>query len=233
MSRNKFVVISGEYPEFILKLESMGIKTISTYKHSLISEKVSYHADMQVLKTKLRTYVLKGEGHIKKTLLELGEAVTETAKPSEQYPQDVLCNGKIVGGILFCNKNTIDESIYNVCKNDGYKIINVSQGYTGCSICNVDDNSIITSDDTIAEKARLNGFDVLHICSGFIKLSGFDYGFIGGCSGKLSDGRIFFTGCLRNHPDGEKIRSFIESKDIQIIELTNGPLIDIGGIVEI
>ena len=54
--------------------------------------------------------------------------------------------------------------------------------------------------------------------------------FIGGCSGRTDDA-VIFTGKLESHPDGAQMRSFIRSRNLQIVELADGPLIDIGGMI--
>ena len=54
--------------------------------------------------------------------------------------------------------------------------------------------------------------------------------FIGGCSGRTDDA-VIFTGKLESHPDGAQMRSFIRIRNLQIVELADGPLIDIGGMI--
>lgn len=44
---------------------------------------------------------------------------------------------------------------------------------------------------------KQNGVEVLRITNGHIRLDGFDYGFIGGCSARLKN-TIFFSEILRN-----------------------------------
>ena len=58
--------------------------------------------------------------------------------------------------------------------------INVSQGYSKCSLCIVNENSVITEDDGIAEVLKRHNMDVLKISAGDVLLSGLDYGFLGG-----------------------------------------------------
>ena len=42
---------------------------------------------------------------------------------------------------------------------------------------------------------------------------------------------MIFTGKLESHPDGAQMRSFIKSRGMQIVELADGPMIDIGGMI--
>ena len=115
----------------------------------------------------------------------------------------------------------------------GYHPIFVAQGYANCSVAVVDEHSIITADCGIAKACRAAGLDVLQICPGFIRIPVYDTGFIGGCCGKLGADQLAFTGRLDSHPDGMKIRAFIKECGVQIIELTDEPLFDIGGLLQL
>ena len=116
----------------------------------------------------------------------------------------------------------------DMVKKQGREGIKCKQGYTRCSVCVVDNNSIITADSVIAEKCRKVGIDVLEIVPGYIELAGFEYGFIGGASIRLSDKFIAFTGILTAHPQYMEITDFIKSKGLNIIYLTDQPAFDIG-----
>ena len=72
---------------------------------------------------------------------------------------------------------------------------------------------------------------MLLIQPGHIQLPGYDTGFLGGCCGKLAADKLAFTGQLDLHPDGQRIQSFLEQRGVTAVELTTGPLIDVGGIV--
>ena len=83
----------------------------------------------------------------------------------------------------------------------------------------------------IKKALESNGAEVLKIREGHIALEGYNYGFIGGASGRI-DNKIIFFGNIQNHLDYDKIKSFIyeHNKEIQII-CAQMPLTDIGGIV--
>lgn len=224
------VIVSGEYPHIANQLRKLGLSVITTSANPYIAEAVAFHPDMQVLALPRKTFVLAGSEYLAE---KLNRSVLFTEHPGRQYPKDVLCNGKWIGNTLFCNSKTIDKTILSHCESAGIRIVNVHQGYTGCSICEVDGRSIITSDKSIALKAKENNFDVLLIREGHIELPGYDYGFIGGCSGKICGNQLIFSGDLSNHPDYELITSFIKNKKIEIIQLPNAGLLDIGGIVSV
>lgn len=75
---------------------------------------------------------------------------------------------------------------------------------------------------------------MLLISSGDIKLEGYDYGFIGGASGKISDNTVVFFGNAEMHPCYSSIRELCLKNKIGIkILCKNMPLTDVGGIVKI
>ena len=147
------------------------------------------------------------------------------------YPADSAYNVCIVGKKCFLNKSVCDTVLLDILTSEGYEIINVKQGYTKCSICPVDGNSIITADKSIEKVAKEHGMDVLLITNDNIVLPGYDNGFFGGCCGMGNKDLLLVNGELSTHPDGEKIKSFLKAKNIKIKELKKGPLTDIGSIL--
>ena len=109
--------------------------------------------------------------------------------------------------------------------------INIKQGYSKCSICIVDENSIITSDKGIYKSVKEYGIDCLLISSGNINLLELDSGFIGGCTGFISKNKIGFFGDIKKHPDYESIKKFIKSKNKEIVILSKENLLDLGSII--
>ena len=49
----------------------------------------------------------------------------------------------------------------------------------------------------------------------------------------IDNNLLAFTGKLNSHPDFELIRAFLYKYNVNYIELTEGPLIDIGGIIPV
>lgn len=106
-------------------------------------------------------------------------------------------------------------------------VINIKQGYSNCSICQVDEKSVITYDEGIAKCLEDRGLDVLKISTGYIDLFDFNYGFIGGASASFKK-EILFFGKISEHPDYIRIKEFVEKKGKKIRELSNGKLTDYG-----
>lgn len=68
-------------------------------------------------------------------------------------------------------------------KND-IEIVNINQGYARCSTLILNNRTAVTADISVKNALEKDGAKVLLISSGDIKLEGYDYGFIGGASGK-------------------------------------------------
>ena len=209
------VVMSGEYPEFVSALETFGHKVILTKRVNCFHKPEQLHADMQILKIRDRIFTLD----------------MCRKKPSRDYPNNVLLNCLFLGNRLYGKLSAIDETVLEYCKDNQIEMINVNQGYTRCSTLVVNDNAVITADASIEKAMKKCGVEVLRISVAQIKLYGFDYGFIGGCSAKIGN-TIFFFGNIKVHSDYEKIKTFITNHN-SILEILCRyiPLTDIGGAV--
>lgn len=146
---------------------------------------------------------------------------------SKDYPHDVLFNAFPIGNKIYCRSDAISKLILDFAQKRGYEIRNVKQGYSKCSVCGVGEGAVITSDVSLCRVLREDGIDVLLISAGSVILSGYDTGFIGGCSGEDGD-IIYFSGNIFLHPDGERISEFCKAHGKTAISLSNEPLADIG-----
>lgn len=148
---------------------------------------------------------------------------------SQEYPNDVLFNTCVVGKNLICNKKTVSKLILDAAIFNNYEIINVSQGYTKCSVCVVSDNAIITADKAISKACAACGIDVLTVSEGGVSLPPYNYGFIGGASGLCGD-KVFFCGSVNSHPDSKAIVNFCHTHGKEVVSLSDNGLIDVGTI---
>lgn len=159
----------------------------------------------------------------------LGFTVVRSRSPGAAYPDDCRLNVCIVGCRLF---HRLDITAGEVLSNlPDVTHIGIAQGYAKCCTCIVDANTIITSDRGIASAAEKQGVDVLEIAPGYICLDGFDYGFIGGASFKLSEREIAFTGRLEQHPDWPRMVAFLGRKGVKPVFLTDETAFDIGSVL--
>ena len=155
------------------------------------------------------------------------------AKPlGMKYPESASYNAVQVGRFLIHNTGFTDDSVLEAAGILGLKLINVAQGYANCSIAVVDERSIITSDLGIASAIRKHHheIEVLTVSPGHVRLEGFEYGFLGGTSGRIGN-YVIFNGNLEEHPDFFRIREFIESRSLKLKYFREYPLTDIGSII--
>lgn len=178
--------------------------------------------------------VICAPGLAKEEILPLVEAGVMAIKgktnPCGEYPLTARYNAVRVGDAVFHDTGISDPIILRIAKENGLRMVNVTQGYTRCSVLPVGDSALVTSDAGIAATAESEGFDVLLISSGDIVLPGENYGFIGGTAGVTPQGDIIFLGDIAMHPAGEDIAAFLKAHDVSWTCLEGLPLYDAGSL---
>lgn len=162
-------------------------------------------------------------------ICDIGKRLMMQDIVSYNYPEYLAYNGVFLDRYFIHNLKYTSPVLLKEAEYMGLELVNVNQGYTKCSCVVVDGRSIITADEGIANKLLDIDIDVLKIETGHVLLDGFDYGFIGGASGRVGD-RIVFNGDLNTHPNHEMIREFILNKGLEIIDFKGLELYDIGTI---
>lgn len=147
------------------------------------------------------------------------------------YPGDIPYNIVVLDQYLLHHIKYTDKKVLELADSLGLKPVHVEQGYSKCSTVVITGNAIITSDMGIEKAVRDLDVDCLLVREGFVALYPFQYGFLGGASGRVGDGLVW-NGSLEGHPDREAIRGFVQSKGIKNIEFEGMPLVDIGSIIE-
>ena len=238
-SKVKTVLISGKYKHIIDALNrKYGINTLEIIANSQLDKPIASHADCCFLQLDKNTFFVDKNNYNNIvnffTSIE-GENITNFNIISEAvcspYPQDVKLNAKVIGRSVLCNTKYLSESVHNSAVNSNFKLVNTNQGYAACSSILLNNNAIITDDESIYASCKLNAIDCILISKGSVQLQGYNYGFIGGTCGIIDKNLIAFTGSLKQHTDYELINAFLYKHNIRYIELTDGPLIDIGGII--
>lgn len=227
------VAVSGTYRIVIDALRSFGIEILQIKPCDKLSSPVSSHADMLLHHLEGNQVVAaNGESYLIEELQQYGfEAVHSNVCISHVYPHDTVLNAARVGNRLFANKTALDAIVSQYCAQNRIEVIPVRQGYTKCSTVVVNNNSIITADQSIAAAAEAANVDVLKITPGYVKLNGYEYGFLGGACGLIGKSKLAFAGNVKTHPDYEKIKSFCCCKHVELISLFGGELLDVGGIL--
>ncbi len=225
------VAISCHALEAIDCLNNMGIKTIEINPDLRFPEPINTHADLQLLHI-YKNYIYSQIEHLCIGESELNFNFRKIAElPGSKYPDDVRLNCTIIGNKIICNTKTVSADILKFAEANNYTVINTNQGYSKCSVCVVDENSIITDDKSVFTAAQKFLNDVLFVSKGSIRLDGYNYGFIGGCCGKIDKNKLAFNGAIESHTDYKLITDFLNYHQIECVELSNERLTDIGGIL--
>lgn len=219
---------------FIADTEIEGAVVIKPCKLNILPDALQHHADLGICIVAEKKAVCPPDSYdyYKEKLSLYGFEIIKGKNSLDcHYPGDSAYNVCIVGKKCFLNKNVCDTALLDILTSEGYDIINVKQGYTKCSVCPIDGNSIITADRSIAKSAEEHGMEVLLISNNGVELSGYDNGFFGGCTGLYDKHTLLINGEIKYLPDGDAIKEFLSKKGISIKELKKGSVTDIGSIL--
>ena len=179
---------------------------------------ISSHPDLRICR-------LGGSGH--ERALFCG-----TSELGGTYPENARFCAVFLSRYMLHRLDITHESLLTETKRRGLTPVHVRQGYTKCSTVVVDGSAVISSDAGIcAAISQLGDVALLSVSPGYVSLPGFDYGFLGGASGRVGD-EIIFNGDLSAHPDHERIRSFIDARGLRLRHFPGLPLTDVGTIIE-
>lgn len=222
-----FILTNDSLPhQAIDKLNSFG-KVILLKTKGIVYSAISNHPDIFCCPVGDELIVAPNTpDSLKKQFAGSGIKFNDGIKNAEgKYPHTAIYNVVVTDRFLIGNKNVMDKSLLDLTS--VRKLINVKQAYTRCNLLPLPDERFITSDKGIFKKFKNNNLDVLYVNPEGIILKGFKNGFFGGCCGVESN-RVFIAGCLDYFPEGEKVKEFL--KDFDIVELYDGPLLDVGSI---
>ncbi len=207
-------------PLFSKALESRGIELLPIPKNPYVDSRLAFHGDLSLLHLNAQMFATLGEPYIP---LPVSCSSILRIRNIEEESALNIC---IIGDYVICSEKTA------AIVPSWLRVIPVRQRYARCSVCIVDEHSIITADHGIAVACQ-GLLDVLEIQAGHIDLPGFDYGFLGGCSFKLNAHTLAFTGSLATHPDKERILAFLRERSVEPLYLSEGKLLDIGSAIPV
>lgn len=222
-------------------LKYLGYKLVPIIRSINVYPEISSHVD--IFTTKIGDTLVVEKSKYKDLIFMLKDSEYNIISGKEEvgmhYPEDIKYNVCILGNYAVHNFKYTDKNVLKLLEENGYEFINVEQGYTNCSIAVIDNSSVITTDKKIAEKLIANNISVLYLdYTPDIKLKD-EYGnyssmtgFIGGAIGKV-DNNIIVFGDLTKIDRDNKIRNFIESRKLKLIDFKGLDVIDYGGIVEV
>ncbi|MCL1834029.1 MAG: hypothetical protein FWG49_05945 [Leptospirales bacterium] len=216
--------------ECVKNLERAGFRVIAVTLTDLVDKPISGHPDIQMFLHEKNLFV---HPDIDKNFIVSIERYVNiiqcSTKLKKNYPDDIPYNMALVGNFAIHKKNFTDSTIQDYFFNNGITIVDTKQGYTKCSTLIVNDNSIITSDRSIADAAKSVGIETLLISNNYIGLPGYNHGFIGGASGSYGN-TIYLTGSIDHHPNRDEIESFIAYKNMRLKILSSKEIIDAGSL---
>lgn len=230
----KAVLCSERLPiSAVEKLSALCEKVFLLPSDEMLDDAVCHHPDMilSVIGNKIICHKLYFEKNKKfmTSLCEFGGLVpvlSETVR-GKTYPQDVAFNVLVTDEYVYCNEKHTAKEVLNCAQEHGLRIVNVAQGYAACS-CLVAENTVITSDTSIASAAKGKN-EVVHTKGGGISLEPYDTGFIGGATGYFG-GVLYTFGDLNCYNGAKEVLDFADEKGITVCPLLEGALCDFGGI---
>lgn len=191
----------------------------------IVDDVISGHPDIFI--HRIGSKVIYAPNTPKKYVEALQQSGCETIEGGTVVSTDIKTNyaynvvsGQdfLVGRIKYVDPVVLEQSI-------GKKFIDVGQGFSACSCVNLD-GKIITSDLGIHRKILGSKY----FAPNGIVLPGVKNGFLGGCAG-IYERKIFLTGSLNQHADGETFRESAMLLGFEIVELSRERLFDGGGII--
>ena len=218
----------------IQKLNELNINTIKSVKCNETYSAISFHPDICVIKLNNNNILVAPNvyDYYDTHLTPLGfNVIKGNLHINSKYPNNVHYNVVILGNNVIHNFKYTDSVLLDYIESNNMNKINVNQGYCKCSVCIVDENSIITSDEGIYKEVIKHNIDCLLIEKGHIDLFELNYGFIGGCSGLISDDTLAFFGNIEKHPNFKEIKNFVSKRNKKIISLSEEKLTDLGSLI--
>lgn len=217
---------------FAAALRLRGIETVSPAQEEALAPEERAHADMLLCHTGGGDVFLAPEQRaLAESLKKRGFSVCPGAALTREYPGNIRYNVAVGGDFVLGRFDCTDPGLLERLSAGGRRLLPVRQGYAKCSLCFVSETAMITEDAGIAEALASIGKDVLLLSAGDVYLSGSHYGFFGGAAGLISPHVLAVTGALSFHRDGRRIRAFLEKYNVIPVELSDGKITDIGGIL--
>ncbi len=230
------ILVDARFYDEICSLWGEDYRILPSYVSNLLAQPVCAHPDMTICSLGEGVYVCSYDSfsYYSRILSDCNiKLVQGSTRLKSNYPDDIAYNVARAGKYLIGHKDFSDPVLLQAAKEKGLLFYPSKQGYAKCSSCIISENALITSDPSIARSAQEAGIDVLKIRSGYVKLKGYDCGFIGGACGLMPTGELLCFGDISQHPDYDEIYKFCKKYGVNLKFLKNRPLEDIGTILSI
>ena len=143
-------------------LNNLGVNIIKSTSCNNTYDAIKYHPDISVCKLNDNNIVVAPNvyDYYKNALKPYGfNVICGDSTIKNKYPYNIHYNIVILKNFAIHNFKYTDKVILKYLEENNIKKINVSQGYCKCSICIVDDNSLITSDEGIYKEVIKHDID--------------------------------------------------------------------------
>ncbi|MBU3206320.1 MAG: hypothetical protein GXY87_07940 [Tissierellia bacterium] len=231
------IVVAGNISSEIYdNLKKNGLEVIKTIAHEKVHTSIKYHPDIVMHPIRHNLLIVEPslfqyyKDQFKNTHIKIIKGEIEL---KAEYPFDIAYNVGRIGNYVIHNLKYTDEVLKYYLEKEDLEFINIKQGYSKCSMAIVGEKEIITSDKMIDKTLKDLGFNSLLIKPGFIDLENQNYGFIGGCTGNISNKEVLISGTLKNHPDKEIIEKFLKETGKKINYLSKEKITDIGTMISL
>ena len=212
--------------------EALGIDVIPLNAYKCLDSPVASHADMLFCVLDKTVFCYEDyvkENNLYEILVNEGYDIVFVAKECQcEYPNDISLNALVMGKTIFSATNHTAKEILNYANENGYKTVNIKQGYSACSTLVIDENHAVTSDKGIYKALLEENKHALLIDNKDITLPGYNCGFIGGASGVINHNVVVF-GDVSTLCDYDAILEFLRPLEKNIISISQGRVYDFGG----
>jgi len=222
------IIADARFPERVLKnLERYG-EVLPFASQGIVYNSISGHPDIFLCQTPNALVAAPNTpAEIFNQIVKSGTIVATGQQPvGASYPASAIYNAFSGSGMLVHSKDLTDPVILE--NSEGLKKIDVKQGYTRCNLVKAG-GLFITSDRSIEKALQKAGKDTFFVDPGYIHLPDQKHGFFGGCTG-VHQNQFFLAGSISYLPEGPALKKNLEKREIDLVELYNGPLWDGGSI---
>lgn len=224
------ILVDGKMPQAAkARLQPYG-QIVDLATHGITYEAISGHPDIFFCPTPSGLIVAPNLPGTYFDLLNQNDiSFTKGALPvGPMYPDSARYN-TLVTERLIVQHPDISETCIHIL-NPGLETIKVRQGYVRCNLLALPNGSFIVSDRGIEKSLLHHGLKVLFVDPSCVRLDGFEHGFFGGACG-MYENTLFVCGSLKHVPEKAQIEAFTTAAGVQLIELFDGPVTDVGTIV--
>ena len=211
------------------RLRALGFCPIALPKIPSFSEPVGAHVDLEMIRVGEALLIHPELARTMPKFAHAAGVMIDDVPTEGDAPEERLC-ALMTERFVFGNQKLLSRTLVSLAKKAGIELVHTNQGYAKCSTLLLDGTHAITADAGMCRAMEKVGINVLKIGEGGVVLPPYPYGFIGGASG-VFDRCVYFIGALETHPEGERIRTYIEQLGMRAISLSDGPLFDGGGIL--